>query len=129
MARILLVDDNIDFRNVLTMVLKGDNHEVICAGNGNDALSSFNTMPVDLVITDLVMPDKEGLELIMELRRLSPTVKIVAMTGGGPQRAEAYLSLARAFGVVKTLFKPFPSDVLLSTVDFALGPQPVSQPQ
>jgi CheY-like chemotaxis protein len=125
MARILLVDDNVDFRNILTMVLKGENHDVICAGNGNDALSTFLDTPVDLVITDLIMPDKEGLELIMELRRHSPTVKIVAMSGGGSQGAGAYLSMAKAFGVVKTLAKPFPSSVLLSTVELALGPEPI----
>lgn len=120
MAQILLVDDNVDFRNLLTMVLSAESHGVTCAGNGNDAIRFFLSQEFDLVITDLIMPDKEGLELIMELRKESPDVKIIAMTGGGHQSANSYLSLATAFGVVKTLAKPFSSEVLLSAVNTAL---------
>ena len=121
MARILLVDDNVGFRNMVAMVLEGENHAVFCAGNGNDALKTFALMPFDLVITDLVMPDKEGLELIIELRKESPNGKIIAMTGGGQQKSDTYLSMAKAFGVAKTLMKPFPSEVLLAAVDSALA--------
>jgi CheY-like chemotaxis protein len=121
-ARILLVDDNVEFRNILTMVLSGESHDVICADNGNDAICSFGHSDFDLVITDLIMPDKEGIELIIELQKDCPTVRIIAMTGGGIQGAQAYLELASAFGVVKTLAKPFSTEVLLSAVELALVP-------
>jgi CheY-like chemotaxis protein len=120
LARILLVDDNVEFRGLLNSILTGDNHSVVCAGDGNEAISHFHSKPFDLVITDLVMPDKEGLETIIELRRTHPTVKIIAMTGGS-RNAANYLMLAESFGVSHTLTKPFSRDILLQAVNSTLN--------
>ncbi len=119
MARILLVDDNEEFRGLLLGILTSDNHTVICAGDGVEAIEHFVSAPFDLVITDLVMPNKEGLETIMELHKVQPAVKIIAMTGGS-DNAQTYLMLADAFGVSKTLLKPFTRDDLLNAVAFSL---------
>ena len=121
MARILLVDDEIEFRQLMLAVLTMENHAVVCASDGNEAIRLFFEGTFDLVITDLVMPEKEGLETIRELRERSPLVKIVAMTGGGYSSASTYLALARAFGVEHTLAKPFSRSDILMAVSSALG--------
>ena len=120
MARILLVDDDLTFRNLITLILRKESHEIHCADNGKDAAHLFKSDLFDLVITDLVMPEKEGLELIIELRNKGSGTKIIAMTGGGFHRADTYLSCAKAFGVTQTLFKPFTREALLTAIDIAL---------
>ena len=119
MARILLVDDNDDFRWVLLGILAAESYDVTCAANGIEAIEHFLAQPFDLVITDLVMPEKEGLETIIELRKTDPQVRIIAMTGGSANAA-VYLHLANSFGVSKTLTKPFSRDDLLEAVSSAL---------
>jgi CheY-like chemotaxis protein len=80
-ARILLVEDDEAVRDILKKALVSSGHEVEEAENGNVALAAYRRQPCDLVITDLVMPEKDGLETILELRRMNPAVKIVAMSG------------------------------------------------
>ena len=121
MAQILLVDDEIEFRDLLKNILTLEMHSVVCAGDGNEALKLFSQQTFDVVITDLVMPDKEGFEVIMEIRKLSPSIKIIAMTGGGFASASSYLSIAQAFGVNKTLAKPFSRDELLHAIAITLA--------
>lgn len=121
MARILLVDDDVSFRPMLQAKLEWLGHEVIVAGNGNEALARYGEWPIDLVLTDLIMPDKEGIELISELRRRAPGVAIVAMSGGGRVSPHGYLGIARHVGATQVLAKPFSSQELVGALEAALA--------
>src|SRR5687767_10081306 len=116
MATILLVDDDEQLRPMLKMVLERAGHVVNEAGNGKEALMSYSRQQTELVVTDLVMPDKEGLETIIELRRAHPGLKIIAMSGGGRTGASNYLELAVKFGANHILNKPFSNQELLDGV-------------
>lgn len=121
MATILLVDDDELLGDMLQRVLRRSGHEVVRAFNGKEALQLYDPENIALVLTDLVMPEKEGLELISELHRMHPEVKIIAMSGGGRAGAENYLPVAKHFGAVCTLRKPFSIEVLMKAVTEALN--------
>ena len=123
MATILLVDDDEGVRTLLHKALVAAGHEVEDAWNGDVALAAYRRQPRDLVITDLVMPEKDGLETIMALRRLNPAVKIIAMSGGGRTLGlgQLYLETARTFGADRILAKPFTSTALLTAVTEVLS--------
>jgi CheY-like chemotaxis protein len=122
-ATILLVEDDEGVRDILHKTLVAAGHDVEDAENGAVALAAYRRQPRDLVITDLVMPEKNGLETIMELRRLNPAVKIIAISGGGRNLGlgELYLDSARLFGAGKILAKPFTSAALLKAVADSLA--------
>ena len=123
MASILLVEDDDNVRDILQMALVGAGHEVEVAPDGKVALVAYRRHASDLVITDLVMPEKDGLQMIMELRRLDPAVKIIAMSGGGRilGPGQLYLESARSFGALQILSKPFTSAALLKAVSEVLA--------
>ncbi len=121
MARILVVDDDHDICEVLEMGLTHAGHEVRIAADGASALRLARAEPFDLIITDIFMPGKEGIETIMEIRRDFPAVKVVAMSGGGRTGDLHYLRDAVALGAVRTLRKPFGRAELLDAVRAALG--------
>jgi DNA-binding response OmpR family regulator len=106
MARILIIEDDLGVRSMLRRVLEGAEHEVIEAGDGRMGLNLFRQEAVDLVITDIVMPEKEGLETILELRQSNPAVKIIAISGGDSKGYD-YLASAERFGALRTFRKPF----------------------
>ncbi len=112
MAKILIVDDDDAFRQVLRMLLVRMGHEVTEANDGRHAWSTFQSSPADLVIMDLIMPDKEGLETIQQFRRNKAPAKILAVSGGGRVDARDILRVAEQFGADKVLAKPFSSDEL-----------------
>ncbi len=116
MKRILLIDDNEAFRRPLAEVLKRAGYEVHTAPEGATALKLFRQQPFDLVITDLIMPGMEGVETILELRRLAPAVKLIAMSGGGRLGPQDYLPIAKRLGANETLVKPFQAPVILGLV-------------
>lgn len=116
MARILLVDDEDIVLRLFETVLGLDHHDVTTASNGNGALSALAKGTFDLVITDLVMPDKEGIETIVEMQKLKPELPIIAMSGGGRGNAADYLDMAAKLGARKTLAKPFSAQALLDAV-------------
>ena len=120
MKRILLVDDNESFRRPLGEALRRAGYEIQGAGDGSAALVLYQQQPFDLVITDLIMPEKEGLETIIELHRLKPELKIIAMSGGGRMNPEDYLPMARQLGAAATLAKPFTAEEILEVVDCLL---------
>jgi CheY-like chemotaxis protein len=107
MKRILFADDNEAFRALLAKLLESAGYEVLTAADGAAAVGLFRQQPADLAIIDLLMPGKEGLETIRELRRIQPGLKIIAISGGGFGAAGDYLEIARLLGAVKTLTKPF----------------------
>jgi CheY-like chemotaxis protein len=116
MSRILVVDDDETFRRLLCQTLLGAGHQVLAAADGSVALNLYRRQPVDLVITDLIMPEKEGIETIVELRRLQPNLKIIAMSGGGYLHCADYLQIARRLGANKTLAKPFTAHEVIEAV-------------
>lgn len=107
MPKILLVDDDVPFRTMLRTTLTKLGYEVEEAADGAKAMKCFTAAPPDLVLTDLIMPDREGLETIGEIRRLIPNVKVIAMSGGGRINAKDFLIVARYMGANRTLAKPF----------------------
>jgi DNA-binding response OmpR family regulator len=105
--RILVVDDNEDLRTTIQALLQADGFEVSVAADGEAALLLHRAHPADVVVTDLFMPDKDGIETIIELKKLYPTVKIVAMSGWTSTQGSDYLQVAREIGAAVTLQKPF----------------------
>lgn len=122
MATILLVDDDEQYRLMLNEVLQLAGYEVRQAQDGKEALRIYQAAPTDLVITDLIMPEKEGLETIRELRAYNPAVKIIAMSGGGRINPTDHLMMAQRFKAQRVLAKPFSPQLLLAMVKELLEP-------
>lgn len=116
MSSILVVDDDVSVLEVVSEMLRLDGHTVSVAENGRVALHMMDQEAFDLVITDLIMPEKEGLETISEIRRQDATVPIVAISGGGRLGPGDYLETSRFIGADATLAKPFGRQELLATV-------------
>ena len=116
MARILVIDDEELVRYTLRAILESADHEVVEAKDGNEGIASCKAHPADLVITDIIMPEKEGMETIIELRHAYPDVKIVAISGGGRIGSSDYLKLAQKLGADEIMPKPFQMDEVLSMV-------------
>ena len=122
MPRLLLIDDDALLREMLAAALVQAGHTVVQAEDGRQGVNFFRAEPADLVITDLVMPDREGIETIIALHGKWPALPIVAMSGGDT-RSSVYLALAAKLGACRTLAKPFATDVLLRAIDELLAPQ------
>jgi len=120
MTTILLVDDDDLSRSTVHQMLERAGHSVASTESGAEALRMFRTQAVNLVVTDLIMPDTDGLELIQELRKLDPQVRILAISGGGRVNANEYLTVARKFGANGILAKPFSNLELREAVDAAM---------
>lgn len=121
MARILVIDDEEAVRAALRGALVAAGHQVATAADGDEGLRALRRHPIDLVVTDIVMPGKEGIETILEIRRLSRTIPIIAMSDGDSRAQAMYLSSAAKLGATRTLTKPFAPARLLEEVDFCLG--------
>lgn len=121
MSRILVIDDEAPVRRILRQMLEKAGHEVLEAPDGAAGLKLYREHSVELVITDILMPGKEGIETILELRKTSPGVKIIAISGGGRMNKMDLLSLSQAFGVTRTLAKPFDREELVTAVREALS--------
>ena len=99
--KILVIDDDNLVLYTLSRILERNGYEVVTATDGRRAMAIFRAERPDVVITDLIMPDTDGLEPIQELRKIDPTVRILAISGGGRVNAEEYLSVARKFGAYR----------------------------
>ena len=121
MARILLVDDDDQIRAMLKLTLERAGHSVVEAENGVQAVEIFKAVPVDLVITDIVMPEKEGIETIMDMRKINPQSRIIAISGGGRIDPDDYLNWAARFGVKHTFTKPVKREQLLEAINDLMG--------
>jgi CheY-like chemotaxis protein len=113
MAQILIIDDEPQMRRLLVRVLSGAGHTVHEAKNGRDGIGLFHRVNPVLVITDIVMPDMEGIEMIRTLRQEAPTIPILAISGSGQP---VYLHAATELGATAALEKPFGAGELLSMV-------------
>jgi DNA-binding response OmpR family regulator len=125
MAGIMIVEDDNDLREMLKLSLLQRKYTVIEAGNGKEALSKFKPSLVDLVVTDIIMPDEDGLKVIMKLREIKPNIRIIAISGGGKAGPGNYLNLARALGADEIFPKPFSVQTLLTKIDAILEPEQI----
>jgi CheY-like chemotaxis protein len=120
MARILLIDDDASVRDSLAAALRHLGHEVTAAADGAEAVRAFEDQPAELVLTDIVMPEMDGLDVIRRLRRAAPATRIIAMSGATAHAPALYLRMAVQFGADATLAKPIGLDELRRTVDDVL---------
>lgn len=118
MANILIVDDQAPLRNLISSTLARAGHTVVEVGSGKEAATKLATAKFDLLITDIIMPDENGLEIIMKLRRNNRSLPVVAMTGNA--KSELLLGLAEDLGAWRMLTKPFTYEKLMETVNTAL---------
>jgi DNA-binding response OmpR family regulator len=111
--KVLVIEDNTDLRNLVRLALEAAGHEVLTATQGLEGLAYLNGHAVDIVVTDLFMPEMDGIEVIAALRRQFPGVRIVAMSG---RPGVDYLAVAKELGAARILRKPFPMDELIRAV-------------
>jgi DNA-binding response OmpR family regulator len=121
MKRILVIEDEDALRSMLHMSLVKMGYAVDGARNGKEGIAAFNAKTPDLVLTDLIMPEKEGLEMIRELKKANPGIKIIAMTGGGRLDSRDNLKMAKLFGATLALPKPFAFQELAAAIAQLLG--------
>lgn len=119
MATILIVDDEPALRKIVRQMVESEGHVVVEADNGRAALNVFRARNPEIVITDIVMPQKDGIEMIAELRRESPAVRVVAISGGGRTRNLDVLRLAERAGADVVLAKPFTRVELIDALERA----------
>ncbi|HBC58103.1 MAG TPA: response regulator [Gammaproteobacteria bacterium] len=119
MATILIVEDDTNIRTLITEFLTLNHHHIIEAKDGASGLTQYqlHCREIDLVITDIVMPGTEGVELILELKRIDPSIPILAISGADVRIPVSHLSTAKALGADATLKKPFSFSTLKNKVD------------
>lgn len=120
MNKILLVEDDPAFADMVRKALVMFSYEVVLARDGKEALRLFDSATMLVVITDLLMPDMDGMQLIVKLQQRDPSVRIIAMSGGGLGKPETYLPMAERLGAVKTLAKPFAITELIAAIEECL---------
>lgn len=116
MKRILVIDDDEQIRQMLHQLFEREGFVVDLAQNGKEALAKNAIHPADVIITDLIMPEQDGVETIMEFIRKDATAKVIAISGGGKVGPNDYLAMAAALGASRTFAKPFKRSELLSAV-------------
>jgi DNA-binding response OmpR family regulator len=117
MPGILVVEDDNELREMLKVSLTRKSFTVLEAENGRDAIIHFKPSVTDLVITDLIMPEEDGLKVIMKLRELKPSLKIVAISGGGKPGPGSYLNLAKLLGADEVYSKPFSVTEMINRIE------------
>jgi len=121
MACILIIDDEDLFRVMLRKFLEREGHTVVEAADGKEAIQKYKEATVDLVITDILMPERDGIETIVSLRREHPHLKIIAVSGGGDTGKLDFLPAAQHLGAVRTFKKPFDRREFLDAVSEILA--------
>jgi DNA-binding NtrC family response regulator len=114
--RVLVVDDDPGMRNFLQMVLEVEGYEVECAMDGKEALAAQRQNPAAVIVSDIFMPEAEGIETLVKLREEFPQTSIIVISGGGSHGGVDYLALARELGAARTLKKPFSPQDLIDAV-------------
>ena len=122
MAKILIMDDDNQLREMLKIMLENEGYnDIEVAESGYIGMKLIRKSHFDLVITDIIMPDKEGIEIIMEIKKDFPAMKIIAMSGGGKIGPDSYLVMAKHLGADKALAKPFLQSEIVNAVRELLG--------
>lgn len=121
MAKILIIDDESPVRAALARILSRDGHEILEAANGAEAVDIVEGQPVDLVFTDIFMPEMDGIEFVLWVVERFPERPVVAMSGGGSMSMYAALGDARALGAFDVVEKPLDPDRVRSVVSAAIG--------
>jgi len=116
MARILIIDDDRAVQISVQFTLEREGHQVVCASDGNEGLRAFTSQTPDLVVTDLIMPNKEGIETIMQIRERDSKTPILAISGGGRLSNVDFLKMAAKVGANAILAKPFERQELIAAV-------------
>lgn len=114
MASILVVDDDLDILRMLAGIIEDKGHRVVTAANGKLAIAAFDATSIDLVVTDIFMPETEGMETIAAIRKRRRATRILAISG---YRDVEFLSMARSLGADAALPKPFSAATLIETID------------
>ena len=117
MASILIVDDDPTVRMIAREMLRDGGHAIVEAADGDLALDVIEAVPLDVVVLDLLMPNKDGLEVIRHLKSRHPEVRILAISSGGRIGAIAYLETARVFGADEVMMKPLRLDAFAGAID------------
>lgn len=120
-GRILVIEDDQQMRKLYKIKLSEQGYDIVEASNGNEGLRRFRECLPDLVITDLVMPEKEGIEMIMQIKTESPEAKIIAISGGGANQPGVYLKIAKSLGAQKTFAKPVDWPELIAQIKALIG--------
>jgi DNA-binding response OmpR family regulator len=128
MERILIIDDEAPIRSMIRLILERAGYEVDEAADGVEGIKRFREKPADLIITDLIMPNKDGIGMILDLKKEFSAVTIIAMSGGGLNRPEGYLRGAKKLGAAYTLSKPISRQELLRAVKDTLKGQAGTPP-
>jgi len=116
MNKLLIIDDDDQFRAFMSEALSDKGYEVLTASDGNEGLKCIADQHPDLVITDIVMPEKEGVEVIMELKQSNNLIPIIAMSGGNLGNADSYLKMAKKLGADAVISKPFLLDEIITEI-------------
>jgi DNA-binding response OmpR family regulator len=117
MSGILIVEDDKELREMLKLSLIRRKYTVFEAADGKEAITHFKPSITDLVITDLIMPEEDGLKVIIKLREIKPSIKIIAISGGGKVGPGSYLNLAKALGADAIFSKPFSTRDLIVKIE------------
>lgn len=111
--RILIIDDDGQFRRLLRQFLEREGYEIFEASNGKEGIKAYRNLRTDLVVTDIIMPEMEGVETIMQLCMEFPGIKIAAISGGGRNTPDSYLSMAEKLGACFIMEKPLDRQLFL----------------
>jgi DNA-binding response OmpR family regulator len=115
-VRVLVIDDDADLREIIRRALEKAGHAVAEAPNGRAGLDTFRMQPFDAVVTDLIMPEEDGISALLGIRALSETVRLIAISGGGLNRDAGLLAAALKLGANAVLEKPFETHELLAAI-------------
>jgi CheY-like chemotaxis protein len=121
MRRVLVIDDEELARYTMREILESAGYEVVEAANGNQGLAHLRINKFDLVVTDIIMPEKDGIETIIELKNDFPEMTVIAVSGGGRSLRLDFLKLAKQYGATKVLAKPFSEEDLLASMEDCLN--------
>jgi DNA-binding response OmpR family regulator len=121
MDTVLIIDDEAPMRKMIRTILESAQYQVIEAPNGIVGLRMFREQRPRLVITDILMPDKEGIETIREIKQVDPAARIIAISGGGRTARTDFLKVAEKFGAMESLKKPFRRSDLLACIERVLA--------
>jgi DNA-binding NtrC family response regulator len=126
MTKILVIDDDAIVRKTIVQLLEDDGYQVVSTDDGRRGMALFRSAQPDLVITDIFMPEQEGIQTISEMRKAKPEAKIIVMSGGGHMGNADFLKIALALGAIVAIPKPFDPDKLSTIVKGCLAGRPNS---